>query len=93
MSDNTVITTSMSVYQSVPTAIFILYPLSIKRDMSAFRYLSMFSIISLAYTGLVLTIELPSYYSHFKGISDMVPYYIDLNLFTGCSMVFFSYTC
>ena len=77
----------------MPTALLILYPLSVKRDMGALRYVSMFSIIALVYTGIVLTIELPSYYSYFKDIAEMKPYYIDFNLFTGCSMVFFSYMC
>jgi len=61
--------------------------------MSAFRYVSMLSIAALAYTAVVLIIELPSYNKHFKDIpgNSPVPYYIDLNLFTGAAMTFYSF--
>ena len=61
--------------------------------MSAYRYVSMFSIGALVYTGIVLIIELPEYYSYFVTRVDNPAYYIDLNLFTGCAMTFYSYTC
>ena len=86
----------MSIYQSVPTVVLFLYPLCIKRDMSAYRYVSMFSIGALVYTAIVLIIELPSYYKYFhdpKVGGGMPAYYIDFNLFTGCAMTFYSYTC
>ena len=57
-SDN--MTTSS--YQAIPTAIFILFPMSMLKDMSAFRHVSLASIGALLYTGIVLLIELPAYY-------------------------------
>ena len=93
MSVETAETRSLSVYQAVPTAFLVFYPLSIKRDMSAFRYVSLCSLFALLYTGVVLIVELPSYYSHFSKISTIKAAYFDLNLFTGAAMTFFSYTC
>lgn len=78
---------------SVPVSIFILFPLCIMRDLSSLRYVSIASLGALIYTVIILSIELPSYYRHFSKITDSKPFYFDLNLFTGSSMVFFSYTC
>ena len=85
----------MSVYESVPFMVFFLFPLCMKRDQSAFRYISMFSIVALFYTAVVLIIELPAYYKHFSSLPGAVipAYYIDLNLFSGCAMTFYSYQC
>lgn len=85
----------MSVYFIVPMVVFLLYPLCVKRDMSAYRYVSMLSLAALTYTAIVLIIELPDYHSHFKNLpgNQPVAFYIDLNLFTGMAMTFYSYTC
>jgi len=92
MTDNTK-ATPLSYYQAIPTSAFILFPLCLKKDMSAFRYISIASIVALIYTGIVLLAELPAYYKEFKPTADIKPIYVDLNLFTGCSMTFFAYTC
>ena len=84
---------TISTYISVPITIIILFPLCIKRDMSAFRYISLASLGALLYTGIVLLAELPAYYAEFSTKSEIVPAYIDMNIFTGCSMTFFAYTC
>jgi amino acid permease len=47
--------------QGIPTAMIVLFPLSLIKDMSGFRYVSFASIIALFYTGIVLLAELPSY--------------------------------
>ena len=83
----------LSVYQAVPTAVLILLPLSLKKDMSAFRYVSLASIGALLYTGILLLVELPSYYEHFSQTADIRPAYWDWNVFPGCSITFFAYTC
>jgi len=44
-----------------PTALLILFPLSLIRDMSGFRHISVVSIFALLYTGIILFVELPSY--------------------------------
>lgn len=78
---------------AIPCAVFLLYPLSIMREMSALRYTSLFSLIALCYTGVVLILEMPAYYSYFKTIAESKPVYLDWNLFPGCAMVFFSFSC
>jgi hypothetical protein len=47
--------------QAAPTAAIFLLPLSMIKDMSGFRYVSLASIAALIYTGIVLLIELPEY--------------------------------
>lgn len=71
----------------------VLYPLSLLRDMSSLRYAGLGSLLALIYTAIVLIIDLPEYYRHFKETADVKPFYIDFNIFTGFSMVFYSYTC
>lgn len=83
----------LSIYQGVPTAFLFLLPLALMKDMSAFRYVSLASIGALAYTGIVLIVELPDYYNYFSSRSSIKAAYWDLNIFTGCSMTFFAYTC
>jgi amino acid permease len=93
MDPNTVNTTQFGIYQSAPTALFFLLPMSLQRDMSAFRYVSLCSIAALLYTGVVLIIEFPSFNSHFKDITYSKPFYFDFDMFTGCSMTFFAFQC
>ena len=51
---------------TVISSVCFLFPLAMKRDMSAFRYVSLASIGALLYTGVVLLIELPEFYSFFR---------------------------
>lgn len=71
-------------------------PVSLKRDMSGFRYITGISILAEFYTGIVLIIQLPSYLAYAKQnptvyVEDYAIF--DLNFFKGCSIVFFAYTC
>ena len=71
----------------------VLLPLSMKRDMSAFRYVSIASILGLFYTGLVMGIDLPGYYQENIKTAEKAAFYFDMNMFTGCSMTFFAFQC
>lgn len=51
---------------TIVTSVCFLFPLAMKRDMSAFRYVSLASIGALLYTGIVLIVELPEYYREFS---------------------------
>lgn len=87
-----------AIYQSVPTALLLLLPLSLKRDMSAFRYVSLASIGALLYTGIVLIVELPKYYSYYMEHKEeynvQVKFgFFDLDMLTGCAMTFFAFQC
>jgi hypothetical protein len=57
--------------QAAPTALVVLFPLSLIRDMSGFRHISVVSIFALIYTGIVLICELPEYIKAFKSQSDV----------------------
>jgi amino acid permease len=83
----------MATYIIVPIAIFILFPLSVQRNLDALKFVSLLSLVALFYTMLVLIIDLPVYYPYFKDKAESKPFYWDFNLFTGCAMVFFSFTC
>lgn len=63
--------------------------------MSAFRYVSIASVIGLLYTGIVMAIDLPAYYEDSINNQKLekVAFYFDFNIFTACSMTFFAFQC
>ena len=77
----------------VPMALCIVLPMSMIKDMSGFRYVSIVSFISLIYTAIVLLSELTYYIKQNWDTATVVPAWFDLNLFNGASITFFSYTC
>jgi amino acid permease len=79
--------------QGAPTAILILLPLSLIKDMSGFRHISVVSIFALLYTGVVLFVELPEYIHKNYETAHIVDAWFDWNFFTGASITFFAYTC
>jgi amino acid permease len=82
--------------QAGPTALLVLFPLSLIRDMSGFRHISVISIFALIYTGIVLLVELPGYIKYTGEHPDIykIEYaWFDWNFFTGASITFFAYTC
>jgi hypothetical protein len=52
-------------YVNGPIAVLFLFPLNSIKDMSGFRYVSMVSMASLVYMGLVLIIEMPFYAKYY----------------------------
>ena len=80
---------------NIPFAVFILFPLSIQRDMSSLRYAGVASVAALSYTLLVLGIEMPFYYSEniVKEETQVHAFILDLNIFSSMSIVFFAFTC
>jgi len=80
---------------NIPIAAFVLFPMSLIKDMSGLRYVSIASIVALIYMGIVLLIELPAYF-HLNYIVNHEPIVwakIDLNIFGGAAITFFAYTC
>ena len=63
MSEETVNGNEFILIQSGAMALFVLLPMSLMTDMSAFRYASLASIGALVYVGIVLLIELPKYFN------------------------------
>jgi len=78
---------------ALPLTVFIMFPLSLLRDMNAFRYAGLASLVAMVYTGLVLAIEAPFYYQENQESSQIYWAYMDVNFFTACSITFFAYTC
>ena len=83
----------LGVYQAVPLSLLVLFPMSLLRDMSAFRYISLASIFSLTYMGIVLIIDLPSYYKYFVHHATYAAAYWDWNIPVSGAMCFFAFTC
>jgi amino acid permease len=81
--------------QAIPTAVIILFPLSMIKDMSGFRHISVVSIFALIYTGIVLLCELPDYIKAYRSLPDVDIELacFDWNFFTGASITFFAYNC
>ena len=61
--------------------------------MHGFRYVSVASIIALIYTGVVLLVELPSYFTAYYPNAKIYPAILSLDLFTSSAKTFFAYTC
>jgi amino acid permease len=81
--------------QAIPTAVIVLFPLSMIKDMSGFRHISVLSIFALIYTGIVLICELPEYIKAYRSLPDVKIELacFDWNFFTGASITFFAYNC
>lgn len=83
------------VIQAVVTTLFLIFPLSLAKSMSALRYISLVSIGSILYTLIVMLAEVGPYFNHYhnqKG--DEIHYAIwDWEFFNGASITFFSFTC
>ena len=80
---------------SIPISVLVLLPVSLKRDVSSLRIGGLISILSLAFTMIVLLAEAP-FYNKVYSVRDgaICPAFIfDINLFNSCSLVFFAYTC
>lgn len=79
--------------QSIATVSFILFPLSLKRDMSAFRYVSMASIGAVFYTAIVIIYFIPDKYNaNIKKPDYEVKWaYFDLDMFTGFSIFLYKF--
>jgi amino acid permease len=80
---------------NVPIAALILFPLSLKRDMSSLAIAGVLSVVALFYTLLVLMVEAPFYYQEYvdKPETQIYAVKIDMNILTSFSLVFFAYTC
>jgi amino acid permease len=78
---------------NVPVAAFIFLPLSAQRDLSALSIAGLVSICAIAYTALVLLVEMKYYNDIYKPIATIYPFYLDWNFFSSCALTFFAFTC
>ena len=79
--------------QGCPVALLVLFPLSLIRDMSGFRYISFASIFALLYTGIVLVCEMKQYIDIYYKLFSPTPFIFNLNFFKAACLTFFAYTC
>ena len=65
------------------------------RDMSAFAYFGIASVIALVYVALLMVIEMPFYYqeSMTRESTKVYAYHLDYNIFIACAVTFFAYSC
>lgn len=77
----------------LPVAMLFIFPLSLVKKMSGFRYVSVFSLLALLYILLVLLIELPGYINHNFEYSRLVFAKWDINIFSSCAITFFAFSC
>ncbi len=80
---------------NVPIAALILFPLSMKRDMSSLAFAGVLSVVALFYTLIVLIVEVPFYYQIYidEPTTEVNAFKFDMNILTSFSLVFFAYTC
>ena len=80
---------------NAPIAAVILLPLSLKRDMSSLAFAGVLSVISLAYTMLVIVVETPFYWKEYRHMpkTELRAFVFDANILTSFSLVVFAYTC
>ena len=80
---------------NTPIAACILFPLSLKRDMSSLAFAGVLSVIAMVYTLFILVVETPFYWkeNRHKPSTDMRAFIFDWNILTSFSLVFFAYTC
>ena len=79
----------------VPSMLLLFLPISMIRDMSAFAYFGIASVIALVYVALPMVIEMPFYYqeSMTRDSTKVFAYHLDYNIFTACAVTFFAYSC
>lgn len=72
---------------------FVIFPMSLTKKMSGFRYMSVLTMASLTYILVALLIELPLYFEQNYSYSTLNYATFDLNLFTGAAITMFSFSC
>jgi amino acid permease len=87
--------TIFKVVQAVVTTLFLIFPLSLAKSMSALRYISLVSIGSILYTLIVMLVEVGPYYNLYHNQKGEEIHYAiwDWEFFNGASITFFSFTC
>lgn len=78
---------------NTPVAALIFLPLSAQRDLSALSKAGLVSICAIAYTSIVLLVEMKYYNAEYKPIATIYPVYLDWNFFSSCALTFFAFTC
>ena len=73
----------------------IIFPLCILKQLSSLSYASLLSICTIAYTAIVLIIEMPFYWKQNYGTDDiqMQWFILDWEILDAFSMTFLAYSC
>jgi amino acid permease len=85
------------VVQTLLTLAIIIFPLSLKKEMSSFRYFSLVSLLALGFTLLCVIIEMPFYVNEYH--PTLAPEFreykvacVNMNFFNGVGIIFFAFT-
>lgn len=80
-------------YQIIAVSAVIVFPLCILKSVSSLRYASLLSIGAIAYTGIILVIELPFFMQHPELRGEMEWVKISPDFFTAFGITCFAFTC
>ncbi len=73
-------------------SICIIFPLCLLESLSALRYATLLSLASIAYTSLLVIVELPMYWKNATGrLSKVVYFNLDRDFFSAVGITFFSF--
>jgi len=93
LSASVVYTLRWRCFITIPVSVFIIFPLCLIKKMSGFRFLSIFGMLGILYTLIILLVQLPSYMQAHFSWDRLVYFDFNANTLSGMSITFFAYTC
>lgn len=83
----------MRTYIGIPVALLFVYPLCLIKDMSGFNKISIFSLIAIFYTMVMLLVQLPEYYQVNYQENRVNFASLNVSFFECAAIILFAYTC
>ena len=77
----------------IVTALLFIFPLSLLKNLSGFRYISLFILFVMYYVCLALLFELPAYFSANYSPEAITYFAFDWNFFPALATTMFAYSC
>lgn len=79
-------------YHIVGFSVIVIFPICLLRDVSILRYATILSILSIAYTTIIVIIELPFYWINGKAsMNDLKLFKLDWSFFNAFGITFFAF--
>ena len=79
--------------QVITIAVFICYPLCVQETLKALSYASLFSIITMGITAIVLLIEMPFYFKQNYSSHKLSYFIFNWDALDAFAITFFAYSC